>query len=122
MNHYKNQCYVYIRWLKNLPAALFLVLFGALVVAVAAATTAGAAVVAGGGQVFGLFVVLLVPASLFLGAPFLLFPVVLVVLRLVLELQPLLGVDEPAVAEVILPVVVLLLSVLTDLVDDDLCY
>ena len=105
--------YVYIRWLKHLPAVLFPVLFGALVVAVAAATTAGAVVVAGGGQVFGLFVVLLVPASLFPGALFLLFPVVLVVLRLGLELQPLLGVDEPAVAEVILPVVVLLLSVLT---------
>ena len=106
-------CYVYIRWLKNLPAAPFPVLFGALVVAVAAAATVDAVVVAGGGQVFGLFVVLLVPASLFPGAPVLLFPVVLFVLRLVLELQPLLGVDEPAVAEVILPVVVLLLSVLT---------
>ena len=98
---------------KELPAALFPVLFGALVVAVAVAATADAVVVAGGGQVFGLFVVLLVPASLFPGAPFRLYPVVLAVLRLVLELQPLLGVDEPAVAEVILPVVVLLLSVLT---------
>merc|ERR1712001_523082 len=84
-------------------AALFPVLFGALVVAVAAAATVDAVVVAGGGQVFGLFVVLLVPASLFPGAPVLLFPVVLFVLRLVLELQPLLGVDELAVAEVILP-------------------
>ena len=98
---------------KESPAALFLVLFGALVVAVAVAVTADVAAVAGGGQVFEPFVVLPVPASLFPVAPFLLFPVVLFVLRLVLELQPLLGVDEPAVAEVILPVVVLLLSVLT---------
>ena len=60
-------------------------------------------------QVVGLFVVLLVAVFLFLGAPFLPFPVVLVVLKL--ELERLL-VAVVAAVEVILPVAVLL-SVLT---------